>query len=91
MKKAITMHHVQTIKKSHKMGFWTILLFGINGIIGSGIFLLPNEGMKLFGPASLLVLGFDALLILTIGLCFAEDASLFKETGGPYVYGRLQI
>lgn len=88
MKKAIQMHHVQTIKKSHKMGFWTILLFGINGIIGSGIFLLPNEGMKLFGPASLLVLGFDALLILTIGLCFAEDASLFKETGGPYVYAK---
>ncbi|WP_237389453.1 APC family permease [Companilactobacillus zhachilii] len=88
MKKAIPMHHVQTIKKSHKMGFWTILLFGINGIIGSGIFLLPNEGMKLFGPASLLVLGFDALLILTIGLCFAEDASLFKETGGPYVYAK---
>lgn len=88
MKKAIQMHHVQTIKESHKMGFWTILLFGINGIIGSGIFLLPNEGMKLFGPASLLVLGFDALLILTIGLCFAEDASLFKETGGPYVYAK---
>ncbi len=88
MKQAIPMHHVQTIKKSHKMGFWTILLFGINGIIGSGIFLLPNEGMKLFGPASLLVLGFDALLILTIGLCFAEDASLFKETGGPYVYAK---
>lgn len=88
MKKAIPMHHVQTIKKSHKMGFWTILLFGINGIIGSGIFLLPNEGMKLFGPASLLVLGFDALLILTIGLCFAEDASLFKETGGSYVYAK---
>ena len=88
IKKAIPMHHVQTIKKSHKMGFWTILLFGINGIIGSGIFLLPNEGMKLFGPASLLVLGFDALLILTIGLCFAEDASLFKETGGPYVYAK---
>lgn len=88
MKKSIPMHHVQTIKKSHKMGFWTILLFGINGIIGSGIFLLPNEGMKLFGPASLLVLGFDALLILTIGLCFAEDASLFKETGGPYVYAK---
>lgn len=72
----------------NKMGFWTILLFGINGIIGSGIFLLPNQGMKLFGPASLIVLVFDALLILTIGLCLAEDASLFEETGGPYVYAK---
>ncbi|APX72965.1 APC family permease [Companilactobacillus allii] len=73
---------------NHKMGFWTILLFGINGIIGSGIFLLPNQGMKLFGPASLIVLVFDAFLILTIGLCLAEDASLFDETGGPYVYAK---
>lgn len=86
MKQPISLH--TTVEKSHKMGFCTILLFGINGIIGSGIFLLPNEGMKLFGPASLLVLAFDALLILTIGLCFAEDASLFKETGGPYVYAK---
>jgi len=90
MKQAIPLHvHSQAkAAKTHKMGFWTILLFGINGIIGSGIFLLPNVGMKLFGPASLLVLGFDALLILTIGLCFAEDSSLFSETGGPYVYAK---
>ncbi|MQS74863.1 amino acid permease [Lactobacillus halodurans] len=89
MKQAVSVHVQSQAKvKTHKMGFWTVLLFGINGIIGSGIFLLPNEGMKLFGPASLLVLGFDALLILTIGLCFAEDSSLFEETGGPYIYAK---
>ncbi|MFH5810874.1 APC family permease [Companilactobacillus sp. FL22-1] len=90
MKQAVIphLHTKSTSNTNHKMGFWTILLFGINGIIGSGIFLLPNEGMKLFGPASLAVLGFDALLILTIGLCFAEDASLFDETGGPYIYAK---
>lgn len=74
--------------KSKKMGFWTVLLFGINSIIGSGIFLLPNEGMRLFGPASIFVLAFDAVLVLTIGLCFAEDSSLFEETGGAYVYAK---
>lgn len=77
-----------TVVKSKKMGFWTVLLFGINSIIGSGIFLLPNEGMRLFGPASIFVLAFDALLVLTIGLCFAEDSSLFDETGGAYVYAK---
>lgn len=76
-----------TVIKS-KMGFWTVLLFGINSIIGSGIFLLPNEGMRLFGPASIFVLFFDALLVLSIGLCFAEDSSLFDETGGAYVYAK---
>ena len=30
-----------------KMGFWTIVLFGINSIIGSGIFLLPNNAMSI--------------------------------------------
>jgi len=78
---------VETVQ-SKKMGFWTVLLFGINSIIGSGIFLLPNEGMRLFGPASIFVLAFDAVLVLTIGLCFAEDSSLFDETGGAYVYAK---
>jgi len=76
------------VDESKKMGFWTVLLFGINSIIGSGIFLLPNEGMRLFGPASIFVLAFDAVLVLTIGLCFAEDSSLFDETGGAYVYAK---
>ncbi|ALB28792.1 APC family permease [Companilactobacillus heilongjiangensis] len=91
MKQAITLTNAPTVKsavKSKKMGFWTVLLFGINSILGSGIFLLPNEGMRLFGPASIFVLAFDAVLVLTIGLCFAEDSSLFDETGGAYVYAK---
>ena len=29
--------------EKNKLGFWSIVLLGINGIIGSGIFLLPNK------------------------------------------------
>lgn len=36
-----------------KMGFWTIVLFGINSIIGSGIFLLPNNAMSIIGRQAL--------------------------------------
>lgn len=74
--------------QSHKLGFGSIVLFGINGIIGSGIFLLPSSGMKLFGPASILALFFDGFLIFCIGLCFAECAGLYKQNGGPYLYAR---
>lgn len=74
--------------KAAKMGFISLILFGINAIIGSGIFLLPSTGMKLFGPASILVLLFDAVLAFCIAICFAECASYFKETGGAYVYAR---
>ncbi|QBP17630.1 amino acid permease [uncultured bacterium] len=71
-----------------KLGFWSIVLLGINAIIGSGIFLLPNFGMKSFGPASILVLFVDAFLACTIGMCFAECSGLFSETGGAYIYAR---
>ena len=51
---------------SNKLGFWSIVLLGINGIIGSGIFLLPNKAVDLIGPASLLVMIFDMFLVLAI-------------------------
>ena len=71
-----------------KIGFWSIVLLGINSIIGSGIFLLPNKAMNLIGPASLLVILFDMLLVVTIALCFAEAGGMFKKNGGPYVYAK---
>ena len=71
-----------------KLGFWSIVLLGINGIIGSGIFLLPNKAMGLIGPASLLVMLFDMLLVLVITFCFAEASGLFKENGGAYIYAK---
>ena len=74
--------------EKNKLGFWSIVLLGINGIIGSGIFLLPNKAMSLIGPASLLVMVFDMLLVLAITFCFAEASGLFKENGGPYIYAK---
>lgn len=74
--------------ESKKLGFWSIVLLGINGIIGSGIFLLPNKAMAIIGPASLLVMLFDMLLVLVITFCFAEASGLFKENGGAYIYAK---
>ncbi|WP_373898177.1 APC family permease [Haloimpatiens sp. FM7315] len=71
-----------------KFGFWSIVLLGINAIIGSGIFLLPNQAMKLIEPLSLGVIVFDMLLVISIAMCFAEVGGMFKKNGGPYVYAR---
>ncbi len=71
-----------------KLGFWSIVLLGINAIIGSGIFLLPNQAMLLIGPFSMVVIVFDMLLVISIAMCFAEAGGMFKENGGPYVYAR---
>ena len=71
-----------------KFGFWSIVLLGINAIIGSGIFLLPNKAYALSGSYSLLVILFDAFLAISLALCFAELSGLFTRNGGPYIYAK---
>lgn len=72
----------------NKLGFWSIVLLGINSIVGSGIFLLPNKVYAEVGVGSIGVIIFDMILVLSIALCFAEAAGLFKKNGGPYVYAK---
>lgn len=71
-----------------KLGFWSIVLLGINSIIGSGIFLLPNKAYSLVGTGSIFVILFDMILVLSIALCFAEASGMFKRNGGPYIYAK---
>ncbi|HEX4386921.1 MAG TPA: APC family permease, partial [Myxococcales bacterium] len=61
---------------------------GINGIVGSGIYLLVAPLAKAGGGASVAgVLACGTLCVL-IALCFAEVGSMYDESGGPYVYAR---
>ncbi|UQS81962.1 APC family permease [Bombilactobacillus folatiphilus] len=71
-----------------KLGFISIILLGLNGIIGSGIFLLPNQIAKLVGNGSFGIIIFDAGLVTSIAFCFAQAASYFKEDGGAYLYAQ---
>jgi amino acid transporter len=67
---------------------WQIVGMSLNGVIGSGVYLLPAAAAALLGPASLwavLVTGFAVLLLV---LCFAEAGSHFDEPGASYVYTR---
>jgi amino acid transporter len=72
----------------NKFGFFSLVLLGINLIIGSGIFLLPNAVASLAGNASLWVILICTGLALVLALCFAEMGSLFSRNGGPYLYAR---
>ncbi len=63
-----------------------VVALGINGVIGTGIFLLPGKAAGMMGPASILTLLFAALLSFLIALSFAEVGSLFRGTGGAYLY-----
>ncbi len=61
---------------------------GINGIIGTGIFLLPTKVFAAAGGlawAAWLAIGAVCLLV---GLCFCEAAGRADRNGGPYLYAR---
>ena len=75
-------------ERPQKFGFWSIVLLGINGVIGSGIFLLPGKAMELVGPGSIFVYLFMTLVVLALALCFAECAGKFSRYGAAYVYAR---
>jgi len=63
-----------------------VVALGINGVVGTAIFLLPGKWVAALGPAALLGLLFAAVLSFLIALCFAEVGSYFRGTGGAYLY-----
>jgi amino acid transporter len=70
------------------VGLFSLTALALNGIIGSGIFLLPATVANLLGPASPVAYLISAVAVVLIVLCFAEVGSMFERAGGPYVYAR---
>jgi amino acid transporter len=80
------------MQKTHPVGLlrsmqkWDLTGVVINGVIGAGIFALPSRVFELAGPYSVFAFLLCAFCISTLVLCFAEVASRFDGTGGPYLY-----
>ncbi len=72
------------------LGLFDCVGIGLNGIVGSGIFLLPAFLYGAAGPASIVALPLCGLLCLGVGLCFGEMAGLAgARSGGPYRFATL--
>jgi len=74
-----------------KFSFAGATLYGINAVIGSGIFLLPQKIYKGLGPASLAVMLGTALLVILLAVCLAETAGYFNKNGGAFHDGNLVV
>jgi amino acid transporter len=77
--------HAQFVRA---VGLFGLIAIAVNGVIGSGIFVLPATVASFLGPASPIAYVVAAVLIALIVLCFAEAGSMFEQTGGPYLYAR---
>lgn len=71
-----------------EVGLVGLTAIAVNGVVGSGIFVLPATVAGLMGPASPVAYLVAGALTALVVLCFAEAGSLFEETGGPYIYAR---
>ncbi len=75
-------------RAAHRLSLADCLALGVNGIVGSGIFLLPGRLAEVAGLSSIIAFLVCGALCGVIALCFAEAAGLFDRSGGPYVYAR---
>jgi basic amino acid/polyamine antiporter, APA family len=70
------------------IGRWNLAALTVNCVIGSGIFGLPSALAQKAGRASILGVVLAGAAVGVVMASFAEVASRFTETGGPYLYAR---
>ncbi|HEM6308539.1 TPA: amino acid permease [Streptococcus suis] len=75
-------------QESAKFSLTGATLYGINAVIGSGIFLLPQNIYRDLGPASIAVMLGTAILTIMLAVCFAEVAGYFGKNGGAFQYSK---
>ncbi|MEO5898309.1 MAG: APC family permease [Vicinamibacterales bacterium] len=71
-----------------ELGRWDLTAVGINQVIGGAVFALPAGLAAYAGSWSPWMVAAVGLASMLIALSFAEVASRFDGTGGPYLYTR---
>jgi APA family basic amino acid/polyamine antiporter len=71
-----------------ELGRWDLTAIGVNQVIGGAVFALPAALAANSGTWSPWLVGAAGGASLLIALCFAEVASRFEGTGGPYLFTR---
>jgi amino acid transporter len=79
---------ISTRFPKRRLTLFDTVCIGVNAIVGSGVFSLPDDMHRQMGGWSPLAFALCALLLFPVALCFAELSSNTDETGGAYVYAR---
>ena len=73
---------------ARSIGRWSLAALVVNAIVGSTIFGVPSEVIRLVGWVGPVAMILAALIMAFIVACMAEVASQFTQTGGAYLYVR---
>ncbi|BAX94656.1 APC family permease [Mycobacterium shigaense] len=69
-----------------KLGQFSVILLGINSILGAGIFLTPGAVVKIAGPLAPVAYVVAALFAGVLAMVFATAARYVKTNGASYAY-----
>lgn len=73
-------------KLKRTLGLWDVLMFGVGGIVGAGIYAIIGEAAGLSGNMLWLSFIIAAMVALLTGLSYAEFVSRFPDSGGSFEY-----
>ena len=73
-------------EKNQKLGFWSIVLLTINGVIGTGIFLSPGSVAKQAGSIAPEIYFCAALFAACLAVTFASASRYVVKSGAAYAY-----
>lgn len=68
------------------LGFWDVLMFGVGGIVGAGIYAIIGKAAGLSGNLLWLSFVIAAVVALLTGLSYAEFVSRYPDSGGSFEY-----
>jgi len=85
---ALPIDRPATAALKRELGRWDLTAIGVNQVIGSAVFALPAALAASAGAWSPWMVAAVGVASMLIALSFAEVASRFEGTGGPYLYTR---
>ncbi len=68
------------------LGLWDVLMFGVGGIVGAGIYAIIGQAAGLSGNMLWASFIIAAIVALLTGLSYAEFVSRFPDSGGSFEY-----
>lgn len=78
-----------TTRTVAKFGFWSLVLYTVNAVIGSGIFLTPGSVVKTSGAWTPLVYLAAGVLAGILSVTFAAAAKYVTGNGAYFAYIRV--
>lgn len=79
--------NVRSGELKRTLGRFNLIMLGIGGIVGAGIFVLTGQAAAAYsGPAIVLSFTFAGIACAFAALCYAEFASMIPISGSAYTY-----